>query len=454
MPCSTPNSISRGENRLTSIWWQTAGKEFVSEDGESIRVVYPGRSNGDRGPDFVDAVVLFGSKLVRGDVEIHASAGDWYTHGHHLDDKYSNVVLHVAMGTRGGASTFTKDGRAVPVVCLGSRERSQCISAPGKLSCSGLSNSEDKGTLTKLLSAAGEKRFRQKAIHFTARLRQEQPGQVLFAGIMRALGYAKNTKPFEHLAQKMPLDYLECQEGLSLKQALLLGSAGLLPSQRQRPDSAAEEEAQELEAIWQSSGKHTTTLKQTDWNLSHIYPNNFPVRRIVALSWLLERYRQQKLLTSVLELVKEAALRGGHRVLEAGFTVTGDGYWQAHFDFGQQSKTNPSALLGNSKAREIIVNIVLPFVSSWAELMGQPRLREATLQLYRSYPRLAQNYLTRHMFKQLQLGHHSGLTACHQQGLIHIFRNYCREGKCRICPLAGRARLSDFGSRDLKIVES
>jgi len=177
-------------------------------------------------------------------------------------------------------------------------------------------------------------------------------------------------------------------------------------------------------------------MKEGDWNLSHIYPNNSPVRRIVAQSYLLERYSEGKLLAGILQLVKEAPLPGGHRVLENGLTVAGDGYWRDHFDFDARSKTKISALLGNSKAGEIAVNVILPFAFSWGELANEAQLTENAIELYRNYPRLAENCITQHMKKQLCLKELSDFTACHQQGLIHIFRNYCREGRCSQCPLA------------------
>jgi hypothetical protein len=43
--------------------------------------------------------------------------------------------------------------------------------------------------------------------------------------------------------------------------------------------------------------------------------------------------------------------------------------------------------------------------------------------------------VTRHMTNQLCLEEPFNLTACCQQGLIHIFRDYCREGRCTECPL-------------------
>jgi hypothetical protein len=260
---------------------------------------------------------------------------------------------------------------------------------------------------------------------------------------MRALGYAKNTKPFEDLANRMPLNSLESREGLAPKQALLLGTAGLLPSQRGQGNLAQEpvlglskeKEVEELEQVWQSAGKKVEPMKENDWNLSHIYPNNSPVRRIVAQSYLLERYREEKLLAGIVQLVKGAPLPGGHRVLENGLMVAGDGYWLDHFDFGIRSKTKTPALLGTSKAGEIAINVILPFAFFWGELTNEAKLTENAIELYRNYPKLAENCLTHHMAQQLGLEDLADFTACHQQGLIHTFRNYCQEGRCSQCPL-------------------
>jgi hypothetical protein len=161
------------------------------------------------------------------------------------------------------------------------------------------------------------------------------------------------------------------------------------------------------------------------------------VRRIVAQSYLIERYCEGKLLAGILQLVKEAPMPKGHHMLENGLTVAGDGYWRDHFDFDVRSKTKISALLGNSKAGEIIVNVILPFAFSWGKMFNEPELMKKVMELYNSYPKLTENEITRHMAKQLCLKEPPDFTACHQQGLIHVFRNYCREGRCSQCPLAG-----------------
>lgn len=431
----TRNRIKFSEKQASLIWQQVAGKKLTSSEDELVSVIYPGRSNGDNGPDFRDAVIANEFHLTKGDVEVHVKSSDWYSHEHHADAAYNNVILHVVMWHDCNSATVLQSGKPVPVLCLAKALRHQAYLLPYQLPCSQILDRMDRQTLGKLLSAAGEERFKQKAMHFQAELKQEEAGQVLFRGMMRALGYAKNTRPFEDLADRMPLNCIESREGLALKQALLLGTAGLLPSQRRQGKFAREKEVQELEQVWQSVGKKVKTMKEGDWNFSHIYPNNSPVRRIVAQSYLLERYREEKLLAGILQLVKEAPLPNGHRVLENGLTVAGDGYWQDHFDFDVRSKTKISALLGNSKAGEIAVNVILPFAFSWGKMFNEPELMKKAMELYNNYPKLAENCVTRHMAKQLCLAEPSDFTACHQQGLIHIFRNYCREGRCSECPL-------------------
>jgi hypothetical protein len=442
---ATRNRIKFSEKQAARIWQQLAGKELTTTEDGLISVIYPGRPNGDNGPDFRDAAILNESHLMKGDVELHTKSGDWYRHKHHVDAEYNNVILHVVMWYDCNSATLLQSGKVIPSLSLAKALQHQAYLLPQQLPCFRILDHMDEQTLEKILDSAGQERFEQKAMYFQAEILSWAPrelsagqaaGQVLFRGIMRALGYAKNTKPFEDLADRMPLNFIESTEGLTLKQALLLGTAGLLPSQRPQGNSAAGKETLELEEIWQSAGKGIKTMKEGDWKLSHIYPNNSPVRRIVAQSYILERYYEGKLLARILQLVKEAPMPAAHRALENSLTVAGDGYWRAHFDFNIRSKTRMSALLGNSKAGEIIVNVILPFSFSWGNIAGEPELVTRAMELYDSHPKLAENEITRHMAEQLCLERCFDFTARSQQGLIHIFRNYCREGRCPECPLA------------------
>jgi hypothetical protein len=449
----TRNRITFSEKQAALIWQQMAGKELLSTEDIPIRVIYPGKTNNDNGPDFRDAVIVNHSDLNKGDIEVHVKSSDWYSHEHQADAEYNNVILHVVMWHDCNSATLLQNGKVIPVLSLAKALRHQPYLLPYKLPCFQILDHMDCQNLKKALNTAGEQRFVQKAMRFQCRIpgvalgsarAGEETGQALFRGMMRALGYAKNTKPFEDLADRVPLNFIESQQGLSLKQALLLGTAGLLPSQRMANKSSKrpvlgltmETEVRELEQIWQSAPKKIKSMRESDWSLSHIYPNNSPVRRIVAQVYLLERYCEERLLPGIVQLVKQAPLLQGHRMLESGLTVAGDGYWRNHFDFHVRSRTTMSALLGTSKAGEIVVNVVLPFVFWWGKVINEPKLVKKAMSLYANYPKLAENEITRHMARQLCLEGQSNLTACQQQGLIHIFRTYCREGRCSECPLA------------------
>ncbi len=436
----TRKRIKISEKLIALMWPQLLGRELITEGGERIKLIYPGRVNGDSGPDFRDAIITIDeSNLVKGDVEIHVKSSDWYNHGHHFDSKYNNVILHVVTRHDSNSTTVAQNGKLVPVLCLPYELCYQAYLIPYyRLPCFQLTKRRDRQALMELLGIAGEERFRQKASLLQAVCQQEEAGQVLFQGMMRALGYSKNMKPFEELAHRVPLGFIEgmeLRESLVLKQAWLLGTAGLLPSQRLHGGFLKEGEVQELEQIWQLIAKKAKTMSENNWNLWHIYPNNSPVRRIVAQSYLLQRYRETGLLRGILQLVKEASLIAGYRWLEDSLIVFGDGYWQDHFDFDTRSKTRESALLGHGKAAEIIINVILPFAFSWGEIASEVGLKEKAIELYVHYPKLAENELTSHMVRQLCLEDTANFTACQQQGLIHIFRNYCREGRCAQCPL-------------------
>jgi hypothetical protein len=433
---TTRNRITSSEKQVRLLWQQALGAKLISTEHDRFDVIYPGRINGDNGPDFRDAVIASKSRLMQGDVEVHVRSSDWYSHKHQADTEYNNVILHVVMWHNCQSATALQSGRKVPVLSLAKALRHQAYLLPYTLPCFPILDHRDKHTLKKVLDTAGEQRFRQKADRFRAELKQEQAGQVLFRGIMRALGYAKNAKPFVELADRISLASIELKEGLAAKEALLLGTAGLLPSQRQQIGPTKETEVQELERIWRSMDSGFETMKESDWNLCHVYPNNSPVRRIIAQAYLLERYDRGRLLAGILHMVRNAPPSGGYRLVDHGLTVDSDGYWRDHFDFAVRSRTKIAALLGHNKASEIAANVLLPFVFSWGESADEAELSDHVIDLYRSYPRLAENCLIRHMKKQLGLEESFDFTACRQQGLIHVFRNYCREGKCSECPLA------------------
>jgi len=177
-------------------------------------------------------------------------------------------------------------------------------------------------------------------------------------------------------------------------------------------------------------------MSSNAWHLFKVRPNNFPVRRIVAMSYLILRYRERGILEGVINMVKEAPVNKRHYRLENGLLVTTSGYWASHFDFGLGSRIKNPTLLGARRAADIVVNVILPFTFAWSRLASQPELENKALNLYYSYPRLVANAVERHMSHQLGVNSDLVNSARRQQGLIHIYNTLCTQGKCSYCRLS------------------
>jgi hypothetical protein len=88
--------------------------------------------------------------------------------------------------------------------------------------------------------------------------------------------------------------------------------------------------------------------------------------------------------------------------------------------------------LGTKRTDILICNIVLPFATAVAQKENCPALSESARNLYRTYPGLSSNQITRSMSKQLLLKSEPK-GACQQQGLHYIYAQACREKRCHEC---------------------
>jgi hypothetical protein len=241
------------------------------------------------------------------------------------------------------------------------------------------------------------------------------------------------------LAGRLPLSKLERmlqpslpdEDRLALCQAMLLGTAGLLPSQRGCP--ATGRWVKRLETIWYCYGK-MPTMAANDWQSFKVRPGNLPVRRLAAAAYLLWRYRRPGMLAGLMGLL--GGWSGGPpRGLEDGLVVAAEGPWATELDFGLPMGGDAPALLGNGRAAEIIINVLLPFAAAWGAGPLLPALAGKARELYRVYPRLAENTLERHMRRQVGLDRAGVDSARRQQGLLHIFKTLCSRGGCGECEL-------------------
>lgn len=436
------------ESEVVRLWQQQMQKERMLEDteGRLLEVVYPGRVNDSRGGDFKDAVITQGNSTLCGCIEIHSITSGWTAHGHHQDPAYNQVVLHVAMDSNqsGPVCTRLQNGRTVPTVILSvSENASKSAHGVGGLPCKSLGRKWDLDRLSESLDRAGDQRLVQKAERFAQDMIGSEPDQTLFEGVSEALGYSKNKLPFLKLARAASLHQIQEFQSKTAPedqchriQAFLFGRAGLLPSQRS-PGTINHSLPARFERFWQDFSE-PVLVPSLGWELFKVRPGNYPVRRIAALGYLLCRFQAMGWLNALLNIIRRASCERAERILEPYLTVMGEEYWNDHYDFGLKSPAGLGcSLLGRERAAEIVVNVLLPFALAWSQKSGEVALSHQVYSIYHRYHRLESNSIERHMLQQLAVNRNLVSTARRQQGILHIYRSFCTQGKCGDCVFSG-----------------
>ncbi len=93
--------------------------------------------------------------------------------------------------------------------------------------------------------------------------------------------------------------------------------------------------------------------------------------------------------------------------------------------------------LGKARTDIVICNVVLPFAAAVAQSENDAPLAGQAQNLYRTYPALPSNQVTRAMCNQLMLKHEPE-GACQQQGLHFIYAQTCREKRCSQCIIGSK----------------
>ena len=161
-----------------------------------------------------------------------------------------------------------------------------------QLPCAGIALSWPE-KLNRILIESGAVRFQEKAAQFQKLLQSQATGQVLYTGIMTALGYARNQAPFQALAERITLGEPESALNQTSRDALLLDTASLLPSQQPECEYAPFEDyayVNELEQFWKSLHP-VEMMDYRAWQFFRVRPANSPLRRLVGIGRLVERYR-------------------------------------------------------------------------------------------------------------------------------------------------------------------
>jgi hypothetical protein len=431
-------------------------------DHQRITVYRPGRWMRSSGPDFQDAKLRLHDGPIRvGAVEVHVLASDWVRHRHDQDPAYSKVLLHVIwQNDLGTGKVVDASGRQIPQLALSTSlttpfaelqsfledERFPTGSAVSVTPCQRSLQEMAPHTVGHLLDMAGEERWRQKANRFALRAERRGVEQALYESLMEALGYQGNRMSFWQLARLAPVERI--REALASGrptpmhlQAIFYGVSGFLhhwQTMRRPRQQAVDEYIAALVTHWDPvAPRFPEHLDERQWRTATIRPANYPHRRIAAAGHLFAALSQRSLTDLFLAPlhglevpVSHSQVRACLRELVAQLRVTGEAdFWGRRYTIHGAEQSRPIDLLGPGRATTMVVDILLPAAAALAQLGREPVSLEVVRDLYRQHPRLPTNEVTREVLRQFfgtdRARQAMVDSACRQQGLIQLYRDFC-----------------------------
>ncbi len=434
--------------------------------GKSVEILYAGTLNYDAGPDFKGAVIKINETLLEGDVEVHLGTSGWIDHKHHTDPAYNEVVLHVVSAYKSGPECIQReDGVFVEQVQVTlDQETVTAWKLQKKMSgnveteirlveqCPLSESSVEK--MIAVVDAAGELRFLDKVAQLQEQLLLDSWNQVTYKKILEALGYSKNQKPFHKLAELVTFDMLSSEmqwvkEDMAEMRctALLFGAAGLLPVThrgREEMDAQSLRYVTPILDLWDGISRRLEIkpMKMQEWQFFRLRPQNFPTRRLAGFVRLMMRVYKHGLLEALLRVVNGNIndLKKLSSELEQSLTQKADGFWKNRYRIektgAETTGKQEPLLIGRERARDIIVNILLPAFYLYGDDSSAGQFKNTAIELYRRQTKLSGNVITKTMCRQLGGSRGAGFQtkfASQQQGLLHLNKLYCRNLNCDAC---------------------
>lgn len=436
------------EKDLCDAWESGAanrrGQRLRTVTGAAVDVIQPGVRNSGDGPDFMGAVIAIESpgqprRVIRGDVEMHLRAADWYAHGHETNPAFASVILHVVEDAQG----MTGIAGAPVLEMRRNRRRGKRNTAAMTARLLNLDKGKERDAAA-MLDALGDARLEERAASMEGDIAVVGSEQALYEALLPGLGYTRNMTAFQEVARLMPIDTLRgLTDGAPNDEArvarltgLLFGTAGLLPSQRS--GGAAQRQLPFVEPKLNTCDSFTAStetewarrpglesLPRGSWQTFRVRPDNHPIRRMGAAVGLMGRWLQEPgLLNDLRDAVSGAENpRDAVRLLIDALVIPPEGYWAAHSDFGRLRRSRPSALIGRGRALDMVATAVLPFLLAVADFESDTDLERRTRQVYAVLPNPGESEAARrarHLITGSSGGQSQRLSARRYQGFLSL----------------------------------
>jgi len=406
------NEIYKKEKDFYNVWKIFCDQKISLKDG-SLKGIESGQLNEFEGPDFQGSEFELDGRIYRGDVEIHKECADWVRHGHHLDQRYDRVVLHLVASTK-IFSVLNSKNQNIPSISLlefpESLDANKC-----QQSCDFINKPIDISIFQDL---ALQRMFNKSQDIFNL-ISTHGIDQTLYIQILKSLGNVKNKNNYERLATLVPWKLVHIFKGKNKHpefwKALYLGAAGLIKN----------DSNYDLNKHWENCIPliEGLPLIKENWRRGGIRPNNFPQKRLTGLAlfvWQMcdssiynifqrifcQRFSKDILLNKIISTFNTSDNQN-----------LGKKYW------------------GRNLMLEITGNVLIPFFYKMATINQSFGFKEYLEQLYLELP-VTQNY---GRLKSLKIQSKTNQSIRNyfyfNQALIHLQNNYCSSYYINNCPL-------------------
>ncbi len=478
----TGNMALVPERLVRCVWYDQRldAPRLKTTDGRRIRILSQGEWNSGAGPDFFDgSFIIEGEEIARGDIELHVRSADWRRHGHDRNPAYCSVALHVALwNDYPEPFVLNSRGEAIPQIILADFLESDIESLENDIDMENYPYNCDSKTglckkaveqnpngFAKLLEMAGRERLFSKSTRFRRELRKRGFDEVLYMGMMEAMGYRHNKAPFRRLADAVPLKAIRkalsaspaLDRGLVL-QSLFFGASGLFSNiEAELWDEETRAYCAAINEAWEKHGHLVRgRLGRSDWTVKGVRPANFPLRRMAGAARLVAEKLDADPAAAALgfaENVKSARDIKSMKKLADGissiFRVEADRYWSQYMVPGGKRLDSTPPLIGKPLADSIVLNIIIPALLCRAIEQDDSVLRDRLIDLYSVFPRLESHGIAKIMCHRLwgsEKGDRDILSVeMRRQGLIQLFFDFCDEN-IQDCEKCSMRNMLDFSA--------
>lgn len=433
------------ENFLYHIWdEQHLKKELHTCDGKELKILYQGKWNTDAGPDFHNAIILLDYEKMQGDVEIHRYEYDWHNHNHHEDPNYNDAILHVVFEkTPSTLFTISESGKKIPILTLENnldesieklwkkygekpfdklqKESITCLLAESNL---------ESNKLLNILLELGKKRFERKCKRFSAELYNSDFNQILYEGILEALGYAKNKIPFLKLSKLFTYQKLQgfskiCKSPVDLFCVFTIVSGMEIEDYNFNfvDENVLDSFISLKKLVYQQVNNNL--MSKNEWNFFRIRPQNHPLCRLWQISPFLFSSLEVNLINkiiSIFSIKKDSEIKP--KIIQDKF-----------FKLINGNSNNLKYGIGKSRCDDIFANIVLPVCHIYADTLNYDELKNTIEIIYLSSPKLSENYITKFVYARLQnkIKNSREINLPIQQGMLQLYYQFCNYFDCKNC---------------------